>query len=89
MLASSDEAAGHEFGTTPGVYVSPQFETARGYARSQSVFGDGLWHRVVLECQVDETQRISLRKNKKRGRTRKQVLRENSSQSDQTGNDFS
>ena len=40
-----------------GVYCSPMLSTAWAYARPQVVFGDGAYHRVILELRVSETQR--------------------------------
>ena len=38
--------------------MSPAFGTAKGYARSQNVFGDGVYHCVILELRVNEKQRF-------------------------------
>ena len=40
-----------------GVYCTPKLSTAWGYARPQVVFGDGAYHRVILELRVSEAQR--------------------------------
>ena len=50
MLESDDLERGHEI---EGVYCTPLISTARGYARPQVLFGDDIYHRVVLElfCQ--------------------------------------
>lgn len=63
LLESNDEDAGHEFGT-PGVYVSPLLLTARWYARAHQVFGDGFYHRVVLEVRYDAGR---VRKQREKG----------------------
>ena len=52
LLESNDLSRGHEF-SEPGVYVSPRIDTARWYARPQVVFGDGVFHRVIVEVRVD------------------------------------
>ena len=39
------------------VYCSPKLSTAWAYARPQVVFGDGAYHRVILELRVSEAQR--------------------------------
>ena len=58
MSASDDTAKGHEFNSLGAlVYMSPLFGTAKGYARSHTVFGDGMCHCVVLELRVDEGKR--------------------------------
>ena len=41
--------AGHEF-WEPGVYVSPNFQTAREYARPHQLFNDGNYYRCVLKA---------------------------------------
>lgn len=56
MLESNDMAAGHDF-WEPGVYVSPMLETARWYARPHQLFGDGVYHRVILDLLVDPERR--------------------------------
>ena len=65
FLESSDSALGHDF-WCPGVYCSPLVDTARGYARPQVLFGDGAFHRPLLELKVD-LQR--LRRQRQRGGT--------------------
>ena len=39
------------------VYCTPKLSTAWAYARPQVVFGDGAYHRVILELRVSEAQR--------------------------------
>jgi hypothetical protein len=63
ILESKDEEAGHEF-TMPGVYCTPRPQTARQYARPQMVFGDSMYHRVMLEVRVDKAR---LKDKKKTG----------------------
>jgi len=65
LVESGDPTLGHEF-TVPGVYVSPKFETALGYARAQTLFADELPYCVVLEVQVCKER---ARKVKKEGGT--------------------
>lgn len=58
ISASDDIGKGHEFNKLGAkVYMSPAFGTAKGYARSQNVFGDGVYHCAILELRVNETQR--------------------------------
>lgn len=52
LQESSDLESGHEF-WMPGVYCSPNVATARHYARAHNVFGDGLYHRVMLDVRYD------------------------------------
>ncbi len=42
--------------------MSPNLSTGVSYARPQVVFGDGAYHRVVLEMRVDLEQRVKTRK---------------------------
>jgi len=65
LLESADQTRGHEF-TVRGVYVSPRFETALGYARAQTLFADELPYCVVLEVRVCMEH---VRKTKKEGGT--------------------
>ncbi len=52
LLESDDRSRGHDFGTVPGVYVSPNFGTALCYARPQTLFQGELPYCVVLEVRV-------------------------------------
>eukprot|EP00418_Pyrodinium_bahamense_P079451 CAMPEP_0179068058 /NCGR_PEP_ID=MMETSP0796-20121207/29811_1 /TAXON_ID=73915 /ORGANISM="Pyrodinium bahamense, Strain pbaha01" /LENGTH=430 /DNA_ID=CAMNT_0020765111 /DNA_START=21 /DNA_END=1316 /DNA_ORIENTATION=+ len=63
LLESNDHEKGHDF-WEPGVYCSPNLETARWYARPHVLFGDGVYHRVVFELRVDGSQR---KRNRQRG----------------------
>ncbi|CAK0793183.1 unnamed protein product [Prorocentrum cordatum] len=63
LIRSDDESKGHEF-WVPGVFCSPNFSTAREYARAHALFGDGLYHRVVLELRVDPSRQ---QENRQRG----------------------
>mmetsp|Transcript_103120 Transcript_103120/g.292128 ORF Transcript_103120/g.292128 Transcript_103120/m.292128 type:complete len:288 (+) Transcript_103120:75-938(+) len=63
LLESNDQQRGHEF-WMPGVYCSPRLHTARQYARPHVLFGDGIYHRAVLELHVDIGQR---RKERRKG----------------------
>jgi len=56
LLESDDREAGHDF-WEPGVYCSPLIPTARWYARPHIVFGDGVYHRALLEVVVDTKRR--------------------------------
>jgi len=56
MLESDDREAGHDF-WEPGVYCSPLMSTARWYARPHVLFGDGIYHRALLELAVDTKRR--------------------------------
>lgn len=56
MLESNDKGLGHDF-WEPGVYCTPNLETARWYARPHILFGDGTFHRVMLELRVDPEKR--------------------------------
>jgi len=58
---SNYKTLGHDY-SMPGVYCSPRFETAEGYARPQILFGDGVYHRIVLELRVDPVQQKKRRK---------------------------
>ena len=63
LLESSDLAAGHEFWIA-GVYCTPNPKTAAQYARPHQVFGDDMYHRVMLEVRYDNTR---LLKSRRRG----------------------
>lgn len=63
MLESNDHSLGHDF-WEPGVYCSPKLETGRWYARPQVLFGDGAYHRIILELRVDPARR---KKERQRG----------------------
>jgi len=65
LVESGDATRGHEF-TVPGVYVSPNFETALGYARPQTLFEGELPYCVVLEVRVPSDK---ARKRKRSGGT--------------------
>ena len=65
LVESGDAARGHEF-TVPGVYVSPNFATALGYARPQTLFPGELPYCVVLELRV---RCENARKRKRQGGT--------------------
>eukprot|EP00930_Biecheleria_cincta_P090908 TRINITY_DN8039_c0_g1_i1.p1 TRINITY_DN8039_c0_g1~~TRINITY_DN8039_c0_g1_i1.p1 ORF type:complete len:556 (+),score=74.28 TRINITY_DN8039_c0_g1_i1:2-1669(+) len=60
MLESNDKDAGHDF-WQPGVYCTPLLSTARWYGRPHILFGDGVYHRVVLELRVDPSRRTKER----------------------------
>ena len=63
IAASTDEAKGHEFNSLGAmVYCTPVFDTAIWYARAQNVFGDGVYHRVVLELRVDWRAKFATKK---------------------------
>ena len=50
---STDLDLGHEFNKLgPKVYVTPKLATAISYARPQDLFGDGMFHRCILELRV-------------------------------------
>jgi len=63
FLESDDRQKGHDF-WEPGVYCSPNLETARWYARPQVLFADGVFHRIIFELRVDPERR---KKNRQRG----------------------
>ncbi|CAK0893498.1 unnamed protein product, partial [Prorocentrum cordatum] len=63
FLESNDLSLGHDF-WEPGVYCSPDLDTGLWYARPHILFGDGVYHRVILELKVDPARR---KKNRKRG----------------------
>mmetsp|Transcript_92384 Transcript_92384/g.270444 ORF Transcript_92384/g.270444 Transcript_92384/m.270444 type:complete len:412 (-) Transcript_92384:118-1353(-) len=63
LLESNDWDKGHDF-WEPGVYCSPNLETARWYARPHVLFGDDAYHRVVFELRVDSARR---KRNRQRG----------------------
>jgi len=63
LVESNDMSLGHEFWHA-GVYCSPNIETASEYMRPQQLFGDGFFHRVMLEVQIDRTQ---LKRERSRG----------------------
>jgi len=63
ILESNDESLGHQF-WEPGVYCSPKFSTGASYARPQILFGDSVYHRIVLELRVDPERQ---QKKKKKG----------------------
>jgi len=56
LLESNDWGKGHDF-WEPGVYCSPNLDTARWYARPQVLFGDGVYHRIIFELRVNPVQR--------------------------------
>lgn len=60
LLESCDESLGHEFWMA-GVYCSPNLATATGYARPQVLFSDGVYHRVILELRVMDSDRLKSR----------------------------
>ena len=65
LLESSDYGLGHDFlKNSPGVYCTPMTETARTYARPHVIFGDGVYHRVMLELRVNTERR---KRNRKKG----------------------
>ena len=53
LQASCDQSKGHNFGSKPGVYTSPLTETAKGYARAQALFGDGLYYKAYFSLKVN------------------------------------
>ncbi|CAJ1352645.1 unnamed protein product, partial [Effrenium voratum] len=55
LLESQDEGQGHEF-WFPGAFVSPLLETANWYSRPHDVFGDEMFHRVIVEVYYDPKQ---------------------------------
>eukprot|EP00435_Cladocopium_sp_Y103_P029841 s119_g7.t1 len=59
IAPSFDERKGHEFNKlgTHHVYCTPVFDTAFSYARAHNVFGDGVYHRCILELRVDVKRR--------------------------------
>ena len=60
--SSEDESKGHEFNTLGAkVYMSPWFGTAKQYARGQNLFGDGVYHCVILDLRVRVDQRVDKR----------------------------
>eukprot|EP00933_Yihiella_yeosuensis_P013381 TRINITY_DN12425_c1_g3_i1.p1 TRINITY_DN12425_c1_g3~~TRINITY_DN12425_c1_g3_i1.p1 ORF type:complete len:533 (+),score=97.88 TRINITY_DN12425_c1_g3_i1:101-1600(+) len=63
FLESDDRSKGHDF-WEPGVYCTPNLNTARWYARPHILFGDGVYHRIIFELRVDPEKRI---RNRKRG----------------------
>lgn len=63
MLASDNKEAGHDF-WEPGVYCTPVLGTARWYGIPHILFGDDIYHRVVIELRVDPARR---KKNRQRG----------------------
>ncbi|CAL1163536.1 unnamed protein product [Cladocopium goreaui] len=63
FLESTDEGRGHEF-STPGVYVTRRFETAREYARPHQLFSDGTFYRCVVKVRYDPQE---VRKQKSKG----------------------
>ena len=62
LLASDNKEAGHDF-WEPGVYCTPVLKTAQWYARPHIVFGDGVYHRVLLEVRVHR-QRLKRRRHR-------------------------
>lgn len=63
IAASDDRAKGHEFNSLGAmVYCTPIFDTAIWYARAHNVFGDGVYHRVVLELRVEWRAKYSSKK---------------------------
>lgn len=56
MLESDDLTLGHDF-WKPGVYCTPNIETALWYARPHELFADGVYHRVIFELRVDPERR--------------------------------
>ena len=58
LLESNNEALGHGMlhhsdKNHAGVYTTPSIKTAMGYAVPQIVFGDFIWHKVVIEVLVN------------------------------------
>ena len=65
ISASDDMSKGHEFNKLGAkVYCTPMFDTAISYGRAHNVFGDGIYHRVVLELRV---RKAGLYKKKREG----------------------
>eukprot|EP00929_Paragymnodinium_shiwhaense_P094316 TRINITY_DN54814_c2_g1_i1.p1 TRINITY_DN54814_c2_g1~~TRINITY_DN54814_c2_g1_i1.p1 ORF type:complete len:617 (-),score=138.68 TRINITY_DN54814_c2_g1_i1:64-1914(-) len=63
FLESTNKELGHDF-WEPGVYCSPVFSTGKWYARPQVLFGDKVFHRLILELRVDPKRRKA---NRQRG----------------------
>lgn len=56
MLNSDNKDAGHDF-WEPGVYCTPVLSTARWYGIPHILFGDDIYHRVVMELRVNPAMR--------------------------------
>ena len=61
LLESNDKSLGHDF-WEPGVYCTPELQTARWYARPHVLFADGVYHRILFELRVDSARRKKYRK---------------------------
>ena len=65
ILASESEELGHGIlDNTPGVYTSPIYGCAWGYATPHLMFDRERWFRVVVECLTNPEKRISTPKRK-------------------------
>ena len=61
LLESDNPCLGHDF-WKPGVYCSPNIDTALDYARPQVVFDDGVFYRVVIELRVNPDKQKAYRR---------------------------
>ena len=56
LLESNNHALGHDFGEA-GVYCTPEITTARSYGTPHELFGDGVYHRPIIELLVNTNER--------------------------------